>query len=211
MQLRLQGIALFLFIPLVLYLFVAQPGPDLVALIAGVAIMFAHRFVAAPFVDKHIEKRCIWSGQEIAPGCGYKVTSSGVTRTFYSFSDEYRDHAARFFTFAQKYAWPLRIAILGPLAFYLVMELLAAAGVHVTSHAVDLIVFQGIIGLTTLTTAITYRLVEPIPHMKGPVNFPFPVHNIALLGIFWTLVVFGTVGIWWIYQALMLVKGLMAH
>lgn len=209
MTMRLQGLALFLFIPLVLWLFLAQPGPDLVALLAGVAIMLAHRFVAAPFVDANLEKRCVWSGQEIAPGCGYKVTSSGKTRTFFSYNDAYRDHAARFFTFAQRYAWPLRIAILAPLAFYLVMEILRAVGVEATSHTLNAIVFQGVIGATTLTTFIAYRFVTPIPHMKGPVTFPFPAHNIALLGIFWTLLVFATVGAWWLYSAAVGLKSLL--
>jgi hypothetical protein len=210
MQMRLQGLVLFLFIPLVLWLFVAQPGNDLVALLAGVAIMFGHRFIAAPFVDKFIDRRCVWSGAEIAPGCGYRVTSSGATRTFNSYTDSVRDHTARFFTFAQQFAWPLRIAILGPLAFYLVMEIARAAGAEVTSRALNLVVFQGLIGLTTLTTFIAYRFVKPIPHMKGPVTFPFPVHNVALLGIFWTLLVFAGVGAWWVYSAIMGLKALLA-
>lgn len=210
MLMRLQGLALFLFIPLVLWLLLAQPGPDLVALLLGVAIMFAHRFLAAPFVDKYLDRRCIWSGEEIAPGCGYKITSSGVTRTFNSYNDVVRDQTARFFTFAQKFAWPLRIAILAPLSFYLVMEILRAAGVNATSHTVNLIVFQGLVGLTTLTTFIAYRFVKPIPHMKGPVLFPFPAHNVALLGIFWTLLVFGTVGAWWIWTAGRALVSLMA-
>lgn len=210
MTMRLQGLALFLFIPLVLWLFLAQPGPDLVALLAGVAIMFGHRLLASPFVDRNLDKRCIWSGEEIAPGCGYKVTSSGQTRTFNSYNDAYRDHASRFFTFAQQFAWPLRIAILAPLAFYLVMEILRAVGVNATSHALNAVVFQGVIGLTTLTTFVAYRFVKPIPHMKGPVNFPFPAHNVALLGIFWTLLVFATVGAWWIYTAITSLRALLA-
>jgi hypothetical protein len=201
MKLRLQGLALFLFIPVVLYLFLVQPLHPLGALLAGIVIMFAHRFIAAPFVDAHLDKRCVWSGAEIAPGCGYKVNSSGQVRTFNSYSDDVRDQAGRFFTFAQKFAWPLRIAILAPLAFYLVMESLRLAGHEITSHEINVLVFRGMIGLTTLTTFIAYRFVTPIPHMKGPVNFPFPVHNVALLGIAWTLLVFAGVGAYWVFRS----------
>jgi hypothetical protein len=201
MILRLQGLLLFLFIPLVLFLFLVQPFHPLAALLIGVALMFGHRLIAAPFVDRNLDFRCIWSGEEIAPGCQYKVTSSGETRTFNAYNDPRRDKAGRFFTFAQKFAWPLRIAILGPLAFYLVMEILRLSGNEVTSHALNAAIFQGLIGLTTLTTFVAYRFVDPIPHMKGPVKFPFPVHNVALLGIGWTLWVFAVVGAIWIYQA----------
>ena len=203
MALRIQGLLLFLFIPLVLWLFLAQPVHPLAALLLGIALMFAHRLVAAPFVDKHLDKRCVWSGAEIAPGCSYKIESSGKVRSFNAMTDAHRDRAARFFTFAQKFAWPLRVAILGPLAFYLAMELLRLLGREVTSHELNAAIFQGLIGLTTLTTFVAHRFVEPIPHMKGPVKFPFPVHNVALLGVFWTLLVFAGVGAWWLYSAAM--------
>lgn len=201
-MLRLQGLLLFLCIPLVLYLLLCEPVQPLAALLVGLAIMFAHRFVARPFMVANLDKRCIWSGAEVAPGCGYKVTSGGETYTFNSYSDGARDQAARFFTFAQKFAWPLRIAILGPLAFYVVVELLRLSGHEVVSHATAAMVFRGIIGLTTLTTFVAYRFVEPIPHMKGPVAFPFPVHNVSLLGIRFTLWIFAAVGAWWVVQTI---------
>lgn len=201
MALRLQGLALFLFIPAVLYLFLAQPG-GWVGLVVGVVLMLGHRLVAVPFVLRNIERRCVWSGAEIAPGCVYKVEASGRTWDFHHYNEARRDKAARFFTFAQKLYWPLRIAILAPLAFFLVMELLRHFGMEVTDATTNNLVFRGVIGATTLTTFIAHRFVAPIPHMKGPVKFPLPVHNLALLGIFWTLLVFAGVGAWWVIDVL---------
>lgn len=202
MALRLQGLALFLFIPLVLFLFLKQPY-GVVGLIAGIVIMLGHRFVAAPFIEKNIGIRCIWSGAEIAPGCVYKIDASGKSWPFNSYSEALRDKVATFFTFTQKLFWPLRIAILGPVIFFVVMELLRHFGMEVTSATTNNLVFRGVIGFTTLATFIAYRFVEPIPHMKGPVKFPLPVHNLGLLGVFWTLLVFGAVGAWWVYDVAM--------
>lgn len=199
MVLRLQGFVLFLFIPLVLWLLLAQPFHALGAVLAGVALMVLHRFVAIPHMVKNLDYRCLWSGQEVAPGCRYRVVSSGVERSFNFYVDGMRDSAAKFLTYAQKFAIPLRVAILGTLAYYVVAELLRLAGVGaMPSHETNSMVFRGIIGLTTLTTFIAYRFVEGIPHMKGPVKFPFPIHNLFLLGIFWTLLIFGAVGAWWV-------------
>lgn len=201
MRLRLEGLLLFSFIPAVLYLFLRQPVHELAALGLGVAIMFGHRLLAVPFMERNLLKRCIWSGAEIAPGCGYRVTSGGVERTFNSYIDPYRDHAARFFTFAQKYALPLRVLILGTLAYYLLAEILRALGVLPISHATNAAIFQGVIGLTMVLVFLLHRFVEPIPHNKGPVQFPFPVHNVFLLGIRWTLLVFAGVGAWFTVNA----------
>lgn len=202
MALRLQGLALFLFIPLVLFLFLNQPF-GVAGLIAGIIIMLGHRFIAGPWVERTLGVRCIWSGAEIAPGCVYKIDASGKIWPFNSYSEALRDRGGRFFTFAQKFYWPLRVAILGPVVFFLVMELLRHFGMEVTSFHTNSMVFRGVIGLTTLTTFIAYRFIEPIPHMKGPVKFPFPAHNLALLGVRWTLVVFGVVGAVWVYRVAM--------
>ena len=199
MALRLQGFALFLFIPAVLALFLLQPVHAAGALVLGLVLMVVHRFLAMKHLQQNIDKRCLWCGAEIAPGCKYRVVSSGVERSFNFYVDAMRDSGAKFLTYAQTYALPLRIAILGTLAYYLVAEFLRIAGVAaVPSHETNSLIFRGVIGLTTLTTFIAYRFVEGIPHMKGPVKFPFPIQNLFLMGIFWTLLVFAGVGAWWV-------------
>jgi hypothetical protein len=101
MVLRLQGLALFLFIPTVLVLFLVEPVHAPGALVLGVALMVVHRFLAKKHLDQNIDKRCLWCGDEIAPGCKYRVVSSGVERSFNFYIDPMRDQGAKFLTFAQ--------------------------------------------------------------------------------------------------------------
>jgi len=74
--LMLQGLLLFLFIPLVLLLFLRQPlGPGW-SVALGLAIMVVHRLVAASWTAKFADVRCLWCGRA---GAG-RVTSSAVSR-----------------------------------------------------------------------------------------------------------------------------------
>ena len=52
MRLTLQGILLFLFVPLVLVLYLRQPLGPVVSILIGLGIMFAHRFIAAPWMAR---------------------------------------------------------------------------------------------------------------------------------------------------------------
>ncbi len=204
MRLRLQGVLLFLFIPLVLWLFLAQPKWPAVALAAGVVIMLAHRRLAGPFLAKNVSLRSAWTGAELpqaeagAPRFVYRVLASGREWPMHFSSEAERERAARFFTLAHEALLPLRFAILAPLLYFLVMESLRIGGVVGDTAAVDNWIFRGMIGATTLTVALGYRFVDSIPPERGPVRFPFPVHNVFLLGGRWTLVIFGAVGAWWI-------------
>ncbi len=200
MGLRLHGILLFLCIPLVLWLFLAQPWHPLLALGAGVLIMLGHRFVARPFLEENVLRRSAWTGAEIPPDSGstYRVIASGREWPLRFANDAERERAARFFTLAHQALIPLRFAILAPLLFFLVMETLRNAGAIDRFAAVDNWIFRGMIGATTLTIALGYRFVEALPPERGPVKFPFPIHNIFLLGGRWTLVIFGGVGAWWV-------------
>ena len=201
MRLRLLGLLLFLPLPVGLYLMIAQPVHPLGALIAGVVLLVCHGFVAAPFIEAHLLDRCIWSGREIAPGCAYKVTSSGSTRAFNSYNDVFRERASRLFTLFHKLFWPLRVAVLAPVAFFVVMELLRHVGQPVTSASTNLGVLLGGAGLVLILIAVGQRFVEPIPHNKGPVRFPLPASTVALLGVFWTLVLGVVAAVWGLYQA----------
>jgi hypothetical protein len=200
MVLRLQGLLLFLVLPLAIYLLVSQPCWPLPALLVGVGLLLSHRFLASPFVRQKLWQRCVWTGAEIAPGCEYRIRARGGEWVFRAFSERERDRAARFFTFCHRYAWLLRIVFLGPLAFYVVMEILRLTGIAGgTSSDVNRMVFLGTIGLACLLVYVACRLVEPIPHhAKEIVSFPFGVHVFALLGISWTLLIFAFTGAWWI-------------
>ncbi|MBU1950878.1 MAG: hypothetical protein KJ927_19340, partial [Candidatus Eisenbacteria bacterium] len=65
MKIRIAGMALFLCIPLVLYLYLAQPLGVLPSLGLGVLIMIGHRFLASPFSARHRPRRCLWCGRSI--------------------------------------------------------------------------------------------------------------------------------------------------
>ena len=74
-----QGLLLFLFIPLVLFLFLRQPlGPGW-SVAVGVAIMLGHRFVAAPWMAKFADVRCLWCGRVGARGPGRRCRRGGRT------------------------------------------------------------------------------------------------------------------------------------
>ena len=61
-----------------------------------------------------------------------------------------------------------------------------------------LTLFQGSVALSVVATALLHRWQRP-PVGFEPIPFPFPLHNLALLGIRNTLIVFAVVGLWWIY------------
>lgn len=200
MLLRFKGLLLFLVVPVAFWLLLAQPVDARVAVVAGAILLAGLRFVAIPFVRDTHGRRCIWTGAEIAPGCGYRVVTGGREWTFHSYNDPMRDHAARFFTFAQKFAWPLRLAFFGPIAFYVVAELLRAFGLGAApSHRTNVLVLEGVLAVAALGTVFGPRFVTPIPHhAKDAVHFPFGIHTVALLGIRWTRAVLLVVGVVWL-------------
>ncbi|MFG0316511.1 MAG: hypothetical protein ACF8XB_04500 [Planctomycetota bacterium JB042] len=195
----MQGVLLFLIVPIAFWLLLAQPYEPRAALVLGALLLFGLRFLAAPFVRRTHPVKGIWTGGEIAPGCGYRVVTDGREWTFNSFNDPVRDKAAALFTFAQKLAWPLRIAFVGPVAYYVAAEFARVAGVEgVPPHATNVLVLKGVLAVAALGTFVGYRFVQPIPHhAKDPVRFPFGIHNVYLLGMRWTLAVLLVVGLWW--------------
>jgi hypothetical protein len=58
--LQATGVLLFLFIPVVLYLFVRHPEPIAASLAAGVALMAGHRFLARPYMGWALPRKCLW-------------------------------------------------------------------------------------------------------------------------------------------------------
>jgi len=204
MLLRLQGLVLFLVLPLAIHLQLAQPIEPLAALLIGTGLLLIQPISAAPFVRRNLWRRCVWSGAEIAPGCEYRVLSGGGEWVFRTAGSAQRDQAARFFTFGQRFAWPLRIVFYGPLAYFVVMEVLRLSGFDGgTSAAVNRLVFQGGIGAASLVVFATHGRIEPVPHhAREAVRFPFPVQSVALLGVSWTLLTFAAVGAWWLASAI---------
>jgi hypothetical protein len=191
----IQGLLLFAFIPLVLFLFLRQPlgaGPSVVV---GAIIMFSHRFLAAPWMARHATERCLWCGRAIASGGPITVTASGRAWTLAVCGPTHRSLAARFLTFVANARAPIAIGIFVPLVLLLGSSLAAAAGRPIFAHEWNAWQFRVIVAFTVFCSSFAYRTVR-IP--SGTLAFPFPLHNFFLLGIRNTLWVFRVVGLWWL-------------
>jgi hypothetical protein len=193
------GVLLFLFIPLVLFLFVRHPEPVGGSLLAGVALIVVHRFLARPYMARVLPFKCVWcnrvpgSGEEMATlplGVGGRTLPARCCAA-------HRTPAAKFFSFLHAWRWPLRLGIFFPLLFLLAALAASAAG---QPAPVDLATtwFKLIVGLTVNVAAFGYLASAE----REPIEVPFPVHNFFLLGVRNLLWIFRLVGIWWIWQGL---------
>jgi hypothetical protein len=194
-----QGIGLFLFIPLVLFLFLAFPLGVLPSICAGVVIMFGHRFIARPYMLRNIDKRCLWSGRQLKKNPrSFILRSRKGDLTFYANTLTYKENSVRFFNFVDSAKIFLKPAILGTLAWYLCSVTIGEINPNWRYLARDTFVqiFKLVIALTVLSGSFLYRMGKTVE----PVNAVFPVHNFFLLGIRWILWVFRIVGTWWIVQ-----------
>ena len=193
--LQLRGLALFLFIPVVLFLFVAHPEPVAASLLAGIAIMAAHRFVARPYMLAASARKCLWCNRAPAVEAERLAVPAGGAMVEAAVCARHRDPAARFLAFLGRWALPLRIGILLPLALLLAALAASAAGRAVPLPRV-VAAFQLAVGLTVCAAAFGYRAAPAEP----PSRLPFPAHNFFLLGIRNLLWVFRIVGLWWIWR-----------
>ncbi len=216
---QLLGVALFLFIPLVLFLFVRHPEPVGASLAAGVALMVGHRFLARPYMEAVRERKCLWCNGRPQPhgeplplllggarrGSGERGGDSadvegaararGARALAAVTCPRHRDAAARFVTFLARARVPLRAGIFAPLLLLLAALLAAALGeARWLDPAVAL--FQLSVGITVNVAAFGYLTAKP----AVPVRVPFPAHNFFLLGIRNLLWVLRLVGIWWIVR-----------
>ncbi len=199
MRLTIYGALLFLFIPLVLVLYLRQPlGPG-VSIALGLVIMFGHRFVAAPWMERHATERCLWCGRSVAgranPVPALVVVSGGAERVMAACSAAHRDLVARFLTFLTRYRAPIAVGIFVPLVLLIVASLAAAAGRPFLPYTWSTWQFRMIVALTVVMVSVAYRGIgQPV----SPLRSPFPLHNFFLLGIRNTLWVFRVVGAWWL-------------
>lgn len=194
---QLLGVALFLFIPLVLYLFVRHPEPVGASLAAGVALMLGHRFLARPYMEAVRERKCLWCNGRPRPHAEpLPLLVGGGRRELVAVTcPRHRDAAARFVSFLTRARLPLRAGIFVPLLLLLAALLVAALGeARWLDPAVAL--FQLAVGITVNVAAVGYLTAKP----TVPVRVPFPAHNFFLLGIRNLLWVLRLVGLWWIVR-----------
>jgi hypothetical protein len=193
----LQGAALFLFIPLVLFLFLRQPlGPGW-SVATGVAIMLAHRFVAAPWAAKYADVRCLWCGR-VGVSVPIAVTAQGLTWAMNTCSETHAEQVRRFLTFVRRFRAAIGAGIVLPLAWLLLASLAAAFGRPLLPHDTNALIFRIVVAATVVGAAtVPFALAGGTPAPQG-LRCPFPLHNLSLLGIGNTLWVFRIVGGWWL-------------
>ncbi len=199
--LTVQGLLLFLFIPLVLFLLLRQPiGPGWSTAV-GLAIMFGHRFVAEPWAAKYADARCVWCGRV---GASHPIEVI-AGRRMWSMRACPNSHAAlarRFLDALFRFRAPIAAGIFLPLAWLVVASFSEAAGHVLTPRATSALLFRVVVAATVVTASLLPLLPAGRMRQDAPVRCPFPVHNLALLGIGNTLWIFRVVGAWWLVDGL---------
>jgi hypothetical protein len=192
------GILLFLFIPLVLFLFLKYPFGIIPSFAAALVIMISHRFVAIPFMNRFRKSRCLWCGKTSRLRVSQTVKCGKPLE--FEFCVERCIHRAKcFFDFCSSHAMLLRLGIFLPLVWYVVSMSLDALKVIQFPRDWNHFIFQFFIACTVVSISFLYRTAK---ETNSP-TFPFPIHNLFLLGIQNTRHVFRLVGIWWIVASLL--------
>lgn len=197
LRLQIRGVLLFLFIPVVLFLFVRHPQPIWLSLIAGIVLMVGHRRLARPYMERVLPVKCVWCNR--IPPAGEVETLVLKTRggdLTARCCAGHREPAARYFTFLDRYRMVMRAGIFLPLLLLLGTLAVAASGRPAPVATVTAI-FQGVIGVTVNLAAFGYLWTAE----RSPAEVPFPVHNFFLLGVRALIWVFRLVGIAWIAVA----------
>lgn len=192
------GLLLFLFIPVVLYLFVVHPEPLGWSLGGGVLLMLGHRFLARPYMRRVAGRRCLWTGGSLSRSESEAVELGTLGEPVAARVRSRHERDLRlFFTFVNRRRLPLRVGIFLPLL--LLLGTLAAGAFGEASDAALATatnVFRMVVGLTVNFAAWGWLTVrEP----DTEICVPFPVHNFFLLGVRALLWIFRIVGIWWIW------------
>lgn len=193
------GVLLFLFIPVVLFLYVRHPEPVGVSLVAGVVLMIGHRFLARPYMARVLPVKCVWCNRVAFRGPEDSMlelrTGGGTIQA--RCCPEHRKPAAKFFTFLYAWRWPLRLGIFLPLLYLLFALAMDALGRPAPVNSATQS-FKLLVGITVNVAAFGYLAVRE----RSPLSVPFPVHNFFLLGVRNLLWIFRLVGLWWIWQGL---------
>ncbi len=187
------GLLLFLFIPLVLTLLLKYPFGVLPSFAAAIAIVFVHRLIARPFFFRNAGKRCFWCGSTKHSRSTLDVLSGEQVRIQLC-AHRCSERARKFFAFCYRYRIPLRIGIFATLCWYVVVMVLNDVGIIEFPVEWNHFVFQFVIALTVVIISFAYTS----GHRTAHAVFPFPIHNLFLIGARNTLLVFRYVGIWWL-------------
>lgn len=196
------GLLLFLPVPLVLFLFTAQPLGPWPSLGLGVAIMLTHRLYARPWALARAGRRCLWCGGPAGEGPWIELEEPLESTSWRACGEPHAGLLARTLGWAGERSLFLRLGILGALAALLGLSVAAALGRPAGLGAGDAAaVFRLGIALTVLPFGWLAPLTGPAGGPRG--RLPFPVHLQALLGTAQVLWLFRLVGLWWLGAALL--------
>lgn len=190
------GVGLFLFIPVVLFLFVRHPEPIGASLLAGVALMLGHRFLARPYAERVRGAKCVWCNRWLDETDAVErlnVREGAAERTFAACA-RHVEPARRLFVWLDRFRLPLRAGIGLPLVALLAALAAAALG-RTAPLATATELFRFVIGITVNVAA--WGPLVPAPPGVAP-RAPFPLHNFSLLGARAILWILRLVGVWWI-------------
>jgi hypothetical protein len=201
---RREGLLLFLFIPLVLVLLTRPPavlGPA-AALLLAIAIVALHRRIARPWALRQARTRSLWTGRTLPAGSAIELlVRSGREEIAFAVEDEASERRARaFLAFCCAHRIALGSGVFVPLlalAASVAAEGLAGAELFSHQRALTLVVFQGGVAATVLAAALLHGR-DPGVRIDAAYSFPFPIHNLALVGVRNTLAVFVAVGCYWL-------------
>lgn len=201
-RLNILGVVLFLFIPVVLFLFVAHPAPVAASVAGGLLLMAGHRFLARPYMLAARPHKCIWCNRAFAgPAAGERAPRRAVELTQGASLPPLEllacaahvEPTQRFFAFVDRFRLPLRLGIGLPLGLLLGALVAFSAGAGDWTEPATAL-FRLSVGLTVHLAALGPWLGSPREQSRPA----FPVHNFYLLGIRTILWIFRLVGIWWI-------------
>jgi hypothetical protein len=194
MLLHLTGAFLFLFIPFVLFLFLRFPFGILSSFALAILLMLSHRFVAVPFMQRNKQSRCLWCGRTSRPRDAVVIHAASGQLPFECCKENCYSKTKRFCDFCSRNRIWIRAGIFLPLLWYIVTMLLYGFDVWKFPIEWNRFIFQFFIACTVVTISLLYALGK---ESDAP-SLPFPIHNLFLLGIRNTLLIFRLVGVWWI-------------
>jgi hypothetical protein len=152
-----------------------------------------HRFVARPFFLRNSRKRCFWCARTNNVREKIQVLS-GETVAIELCTQRCSASARRFFDFTFRYRTVFRLGIFLPLVWYIVTMVLNDRSIWSFPNEWNRFIFQFFIAISVVLISFAYRTGME----TSDAVFPFPIHNLSLIGGKNTLLVFRYVGFWWL-------------
>jgi hypothetical protein len=191
---RAFGILLFLPVPLVLWLFTAQPLGVAWSLAVGCAIVATHRLYARPFALARAERRCLWCGSPAA-GPSLALAEPVGETTWRTCGEAHGARVGAVLSWASRHGLALRLGIGGSLLILFAMSLLARFMPRLGLLPKDgVLLFR--LGVACTVLPLGWLGTRRSPASIGPL--PFPVHLQALVGTVVVVWLFRLVGLAWL-------------